>query len=173
PDALELVEAGASRYLVQSAMQALATQYVKQQRQAEIGRLQRKAKPVRAGQRTLVPGIVRLKIDAIDPADLAAMDMRLNTDRDVILHRLFEVNGDEGETDVGGLTREQTRQIARRASRTLASIAATDPHFVVMAEYAAGVAAAAADADPKSAAVPPSPRSGPRPRRALRQPLAA
>lgn len=137
PDALGQVEAGASNYLARSAMEALATQYVRHQRQAEMGRLQRKVKPARNGERTLIPGIVRLKVDAIDPTDIAAMEVRLKTDRDVIVRRMFDVNVEDDSSQLGGLTSEQMRQIARRAGRTLADIASQDPRFSIMAEYAA------------------------------------
>lgn len=136
-DALERVEAGASEYLARSAMEALATQYVKHQRQVEIGRLHRKVKSTRVAPASLVPGLPRLKVNSINPADMAALEERLKINREVILRRMFELDGSDQDQDVDGLTREQMRQIARRASRTLSQIASEDPRFELMAEYAA------------------------------------
>lgn len=138
-DALDRVEAGASEYLARSAMEALATQYVKHQRQVEITRLHRKVKASRSTERALVPGVPRLKVNSIDPADMAAMEERLKTNREVILRRMFEIDGADADLEVDGLTREQMRQIARRASRTLSQIASEDPRFALMADYAASM----------------------------------
>ena len=64
---------------------------------------------------------------------------------------MFEIAASDGLADENGLTKERVRQITRRATKVIAELAAKNPRFSGMAEYArplSGATAATRSATP-------------------------
>lgn len=141
-DALDRTEAGASEYLARSAMNALTESYVEHLRNSGLERIRRRAqprKPTRA-ERNAAEGAAALSVrrqvrPALNPADVAELEERLEHNRQVVEGRLFEIAPlDLGEDDTG-LARERVRQVAKRAAKAMGDLAVADPRFALMAEY--------------------------------------
>lgn len=133
-ESLGLTEAGASEYLAASARTALVDQYVKHLRAVGTEALKRRA---RAKRTVFEPGVPRLRAPngGIDPVDLALLEAEIAEHRVVVEARIFD---DAPLEDVGiaaGVTKERVRQIAKRAARTMAELAASEPQFAIIGEY--------------------------------------
>ncbi|MFC0686520.1 sigma-70 family RNA polymerase sigma factor [Novosphingobium clariflavum] len=152
-EALDRTEAAASDYLARAAMVSLADTYVEHLRKTGMERLRRQARS-RKGRRAEVEGhegvdgddrqrrrVWRAESSAIDPADLAELEERLQHNRKVVEHRLFELLPGEPFDDDSGVMRERARQIAKRAARTMCELAGLDPRFAMMAEYGQALSA--------------------------------
>ena len=139
-DALVLTESAASDYLAKSATASLLDEFVRSGRAAGIDALRRQ-QPKRALARARVEG-PRLKsaLVGIDPVEVDKLDQKLARDREILERRVFGDGGDEIEIDAG-ITKERIRQISKRAAKTMAELAANQPRFKVMAEYAPAAAA--------------------------------
>lgn len=134
-EALALTEAAASDYLATSATRSLLDEFVRSGRNAGIEALRRQ-QPKRAIAKARIEG-PRLKsaLAGIDPAAVEALDQKLARDREILERRVFGDAGDDVDLDAG-VTKERIRQISKRAARTMAELAAAQPRFQVMADYA-------------------------------------
>lgn len=146
--ALERVESGASDYLAHRAMEKLADEYIRNQRQQGIKQLQRNCKAA--------PGAksngARLKINAIDPAELEKLEEQLACKRSVISDRMFEMSAAPAQNEAASdMSRERMRQVCRHAARVMADIVEENKDFSVMREYHQPMMASPA---PRAAAKP-------------------
>ncbi|NWK98909.1 RNA polymerase subunit sigma-70 [Sphingobium lactosutens] len=136
-EALFRTEAGASAYLAEAATITLIDGYIEHLRNVALDRMRRQARPKRAAK---VAGEMRTSVWradnlAIDPAELEELEMRLTHNREVIERRLFDIttlDTLEGDT---GVNKERVRQIAKRAAKTMAELAAQDPRFALMTDH--------------------------------------
>lgn len=133
-EALGLTEAGASEYLAASARTALVDQYVAHLRTVGTEALKRRA---RAKRTVFEPGQPRLRSPngGIDPADLALLEEDIAQHRMVVEARVFDDVPLEDIGTAAGVTKERVRQIAKKAARTLAELATTEPQFAIIGEY--------------------------------------
>lgn len=145
--ALARTESGASDYLAQAATASLVDAYIARQREAAIDQLRRRPRPKRVPRveplMAFEAPAPRLRTQGICPIELDKLEAKLARDKDIVERRMFEIGViDELDAD-GGVTKERARQITKRASRSMAELAATQPKFAMMAEYRAPVAPAA------------------------------
>lgn len=154
-DALDRTEAAASDYLARAAMASLADTYVEHLRKAGMERLRRQARSRKSRRADGEEGdaaiseageqqrrrVWRAEGSAIDPADIAELEERLQHNRKVVEHRLFELVPGDPFDDDSGVMRERVRQIAKRAARTMCELAGLDPRFAMMAEYGQALSA--------------------------------
>ena len=133
-ESLGLTEAGASEYLAASARAALVDQYVKHLRAVGTEALKRRARTKRT---VFEPGVPRLRAPngGIDPADLALLEQDIAEHRLVVEARIFDDAPLEEVGIAAGVTKERVRQIAKRAARTMAELASTEPQFAIIGEY--------------------------------------
>lgn len=132
-DALASTEAAASAYLTQGARTALIDQYVAHLRATGVEQLKRRARTKRTPSPTADDNRPRLRVNAIDPADLAELEASIAEHRAVAERRLFDdATLDQLESETG-IAKERVRQIAKRAAKTIGDIAATEPRFAMMA----------------------------------------
>lgn len=141
-NARELTESGASDYLAKQATEALIKAYVSHNRAVGLDKLHKRPAPKRAA-RTLTdtPAAQRSPSGRIDADEIERLDERLMRDREVLERRVF---GDATLDEVGsdtGITKEQIRQICKRATKGLAGLATTHSRFAIMADYAESAAA--------------------------------
>lgn len=134
-DALERTERAASDYLARAAAQCLIEEFVRKGRHAALETLRRKqpkralAKALKAGERA-----------DLDPLALDSIEARLERDREILEKRVFGELADYDAPEGSGLSREQVRQIGKRAARVMAELAEVNPRFQLMADYAPTVA---------------------------------
>lgn len=133
-NALDITESGAGTYLARSATEALINAYIEHERKAGIQQLKKHAKPSKAFRRARpdLPIGFRSTIDAICPSELAALEERLERDREIIVRSIFRNDSQYQISDYTGLTRERIRQISRRAAKTMAAISESDPRFELL-----------------------------------------
>nr|WP_314445726.1 sigma-70 family RNA polymerase sigma factor [uncultured Sphingomonas sp.] len=134
-DALARTEASASDYLARAAAQCLIEEFVQKGRHAALEGLRRKqpkrelARALKAGAR---PGL--------DEEAVEALETRLTRDREILSARVFGELADYDAPEGSGLSREQVRQIGKRAAKVMAELAEVNPRFRVMADYAPTIA---------------------------------
>lgn len=134
-DALARTEASASDYLARAAAQCLIEEFVNKGRHAALEGLRRKqpkrelAKALKAG------GKAGLDEEAVD-----AIEARLTRDREILSARVFGEMADYDAPEGSGLSREQVRQIGKRAAKVMAELAEVNPNFRIMADYGPTIA---------------------------------
>ncbi|RJF85737.1 sigma-70 family RNA polymerase sigma factor [Sphingomonas cavernae] len=136
-NALALTESAASDYLAEAATASLVDSYVDHLRTTAIDQLRRRARPkkrelARAGEGG---AMLRSRTHGIEPEELEKLEERLTRNRDIVAHRLFGMGVGEATMDDAGVTKERVRQITKRAAKTIAELAGSDPRFAMMAEY--------------------------------------
>lgn len=138
--ALALTESGAADYLAERATAALIEDYVTHNRSLGIEKLKKRPQPKRALREQLEANSgLRDQSDRMDAAEIEKLDEKLTRDREILERRVF---GDATLDELGqgsGITKEQIRQICKRATKGLASLASTNPRFAIMAEYGLAV----------------------------------
>lgn len=136
-DALERTESAASDYLARQAMASLTDSYVEHLRNIGVERIRRKAQPKKAprAEAGARRSVWRSGKAALDPAELAELEERLEHNRKVVEGRLFEIAALEVADDESSVAKERVRQIAKRAAKTMSDLAGADPRFTMMAEY--------------------------------------
>lgn len=136
--AQELTESGASEYLAGRASRALVDEYLRHSRTLGLEQLRKRPQPKRAlGPLVQTQPDRRSPFSRLDPAEVQKLDEKLARDREILERRVFD---DATLDEVGaetGITKERIRQISKRATKTLAELASTEPRFAIMAEYAA------------------------------------
>ncbi|WP_380874042.1 hypothetical protein ACFB49_45430 [Sphingomonas sp. DBB INV C78] len=139
-DALSLTESAASDYLAGRATASLVDSYVDHLRTTAMGQLRRRP---RAKKRVLnqpceiehnLPARPKPRIHGIDPEELEKLEQRLTRNREIVERRLFETMPFAVEEEAG-VTKERIRQITKRAAKTMAELAGSEPKFMMMAEY--------------------------------------
>lgn len=138
--ALALTEAGASNYLADSAMRSLADSYIDHLRTTALGQLKRRPRPPRPSLPCEIGGGMmaprpRGALHGIDSEELEKLDQRLKRNREIIESRLFDMIDGDVVDDDKGITKERVRQITKRAVKTIAELAGSDPKFQIMANY--------------------------------------
>ncbi|GGO96903.1 sigma-70 family RNA polymerase sigma factor [Stakelama pacifica] len=130
-DALERTEACAAEHLADNTREALLDAYVAHLREVGIDQLRRRARTQRSRQNddTSLPRF-RAR-GAIDADELAELEERLASQREIVAHRL---NDDLSDMTDDPQERERLRQVAKRAAKTIAKIAQTDERFGGMFE---------------------------------------
>ena len=133
-DACERTEAGASAYLARAATQVLIDEFVKKGRTAALDQLRRKQ-----GKRAIAKAMrttpqLKGELLGLDPEEVARIEDRLAQDRAILEERVFG-EMDEAAAEAGA-SREQVRQVGKRASRAMAELATVNPRFRLMADYA-------------------------------------
>lgn len=134
-DALERTERAASDYLARAATQCLIEEFVQKGRHAALEGLRRK-QPKRELARALKAG----GRANLDPDSLEEIEQRLERDRDILASRVFGELADYDAPEGSGLSREQVRQIGKRAAKSMAEMAEAHPRFRLMAAYGPTVA---------------------------------
>ncbi len=140
-DALERTERSASDYLARAAAQCLIEEFVRKGRGAALDTLRRKqpkrelAKALKSGGRA-----------GLDPDALQSIEKRLERDREILAQRVFGELADYDAPEGSGLSREQVRQIGKRAAKVMAELAEVHPRFRLMADYGPTVASRKAKA---------------------------
>lgn len=138
-DALERVEAAASDYLAESAIRDLIDEYVAHLRKLGIEQLKKRPRPKRAVQAVDVaaqlPSRPRLPFRGVDPEELQKLEEKLARNREIVERRVFNAATLDELSAGTCLTKERVRQITKRAGKTIAELAATNPRFAVMADY--------------------------------------
>ncbi|WP_300973714.1 sigma-70 family RNA polymerase sigma factor [Sphingomonas sp. LHG3406-1] len=133
--ALERTESSASDYLARAAAQCLIEEFVAKGRHAALESLRRK-QPKRELARALKAG----GRAGLDEAAVEAIEARLERDREILAARVFGELADYDAPEGSGLSREQVRQIGKRAAKVMAELAEVNPRFRVMADYGPTVA---------------------------------
>lgn len=142
-EALERTEAAASTYLAEAAMQSLINGYIEHLRHLAVERMRQRAGPKRATKtngRDVRQSVWRSQNLQIDPTELQELEMRLSHNREIVKRRLFDIStldALEGDTDVN---KERGRQMAKRAAKTMAEIAAQDPRFEILTGHRPSIA---------------------------------
>lgn len=137
-EALARTEAGASAYLAESATKTLVDRYISHQHDTAMARLRRQARPKRgdaapAGEKRR--SVWRSESCAIDKGELEELELRLRQNREVVEARLFDMPRPDCSAELINGNKERARQIAKRAAKTMAELAAQDSRFVVMTDY--------------------------------------
>ena len=134
--ALERTESGASDYLAKRSTAALIDEYVRHSRTRGLEQLRKRPRAKRAlRELTDVRDCARSPFSRLDPAEVEKLEEKLARDREILERRVFS---EATLDDVGmsaGITKEQIRQISKRATKGLAELASTQPRFAIMAEY--------------------------------------
>ena len=150
-NALQLTERGASDYLAKRSTDALIEAYVRHSRTTGLEQLRKRPQPKRAARKLAdgQPG-ARSPFARLDPAEVEKLEEKLARSREILERRVFsEATLDELGTGTG-ITKEQIRQISKRATKGLAELASTQPRFAIMAEYGLNTTAKAAPKSRKS-----------------------
>jgi RNA polymerase sigma-32 factor len=173
--AMALTEAGASDYLADSAMRAMVDSYIDHLRTTALGQLKRRPRPNRPAYPCEVGSTMAPRprlVHGIDAEELEKLDQRLKRNREIVESRLFDMGATDMLDDDKGITKERVRQITKRAVKTIAELAGSDPKFQLMANYRKAAItrtrarpiradkAFAAQTCPPSAAVPETPLPG-------------
>lgn len=135
------VEAGASDHMAHETFEALLDLYIKDQRNQAVAQLQRKLRARKSAEATPA-GMPRLKMNAIDPRELALLEERLNRDREIVRRRIFDLGSEDETVAEFGVTKERMRQITKQAARAMAELVTENPRFSMMAMFAGRGAAA-------------------------------
>ncbi len=137
-EAVFRTEAAASDYLAEGAVSQLIDAYVDQLRKVGVESLRRRPRPKRAeaALRRAEGPRLRSATYGIDPAELEKLEAKLARDREIVERRVFQTATLDDLSLETGVTKERVRQITKRAAKAIAEIAAKDPRFAVMAEYA-------------------------------------
>ena len=137
--ALARTEAGASDYLAQAATKSLVEEYIEHQRLAGIEQLRKRPRPRRIpGTEPVDHGSAMLRRPrnhGICPIEVEKLEQKLGRDKEIVERRVFDAATLDELGANTGVTKERVRQITKRASRTIAELAASQPRFAVMAEY--------------------------------------
>ncbi|MES2269515.1 MAG: sigma-70 family RNA polymerase sigma factor [Pseudomonadota bacterium] len=137
--ALARTEAGASNYLASGATQSLVEEYIDHQRAAGIEALRKRPRPKRMARPEPVDHsaamLRRPRTHGVCPVELEKLEQRLLRDKGIIERRLFDITTLDTVGSENGVTKEGVRQITKRATRSIAELAATHPRFAMMAEY--------------------------------------
>ena len=137
--ALARTEAGASNYLASGATQSLVEEYIDHQRAAGIEALRKRPRPKRMARPETVDHSAaiprRPRTHGVCPIELEKLEQKLMRDKDIIERRVFDVTTLDTLGSESGVTKERVRQITKRATRSIAELAATHPRFAMMAEY--------------------------------------
>jgi len=140
--ALDRTEAAASDYLAKRATRALIDEYVRHQRAAGLEKLCKRPQPKRALRKLAQeqPGVPQAS-SALDPVELERLAEKLEWDREILERRVFDdATLDDVEMETG-IAKERIRQISKRAIKSVAELAASQPRFMIMSEYASVAAA--------------------------------
>ncbi|MFL9841575.1 sigma-70 family RNA polymerase sigma factor [Sphingomonas sp. ST-64] len=131
--ALDRTEACAGDHLAVKTREALLDAYVDHLRGVAMEQMKRRARSSRSVQ-VVDPRLPRFRAGAaiIDPAEIAELEEKLDAQRQIVARRLSDDMPDESELDPQ--ERERQRQVAKRAAKTIAEIAANDPRFGGMFE---------------------------------------
>ena len=136
-DALARTEGGASEYLAQGAITSLIDAYVGHLRSVGIAELRRRPRPKREeAARRRENARLNIATCGIDPNELDKLEAKLARDRDIVARRVFHTATLEDLSLGADITKERVRQITKRAAKAIAEIAAKDPRFSIMADYA-------------------------------------
>lgn len=132
--ALERTEAAAGEHLAVKTREALLDAYVEHLRGVAMEQLKRRARNTRSVQ-VQDPRLPRFRAGAaiIDPAEIAELEEKLEAQRRTVARRLSDDAADV-ELEADPQERERQRQVAKRAAKTIADIAANDPRFGGMFE---------------------------------------
>jgi RNA polymerase sigma-32 factor len=138
--AMAMTEAGASNYLADAAMRSLTDSYIDHLRTTALGQLKRRPRPARPSRPCEIGGGLmaprpRGGLHGIDSEELDKLDQRLKRNREIVESRLFDMATGDMDDDDKGITKERVRQITKRAVKTIAELAGSDPKFQVMASY--------------------------------------
>ncbi|WP_404367634.1 sigma factor-like helix-turn-helix DNA-binding protein [Sphingomonas sp. MMS24-J45] len=137
--ALARTEAGASDYLAHAATRSLVDEYIEQQRLAGIEQLRKRPRPKRVvGADPVDHGTAMLRrprSHGVCPTEIAKLEQKLERDKEIVERRVFDAATLDELGANTGVTKERVRQITKRASRSIAELAASQPRFAVMAEY--------------------------------------
>ena len=145
--ALSRTESAASDYLAHAATRSLIDGYINHQRAAALDQLRKRPRTKRltvtdpAERATALLRVTRTH--GICPDELDKLEQKLERDREIVERRVFQADTLDQLGETTGVTKERVRQITKRASRTIADIAASEPQFAVMAEYRKNYAKAA------------------------------
>ena len=134
-DALARTEAWASDYLARVATRCLIEEFVNKGRNAALEALRRKQPKRELARAIKTGGQVGLDKQAVE-----AIEARLSRDRELLSARVFGELADYDAPEGSGLSREQVRQIGKRAARVMAEVAEVNPKFRVMADYGRTIA---------------------------------
>ena len=131
-------EAAASAYLAESATKTLIDSYIAHLHDNAMARLRRQARPKRgeaaaAGEKRR--SVWRSESFAIDQAEIDELESRLSQNREVVETRLFDMARADNDTDLTSGNKERARQIAKRAAKAMAELAAQDTSFAIMTDY--------------------------------------
>ncbi len=130
-DALERTESAAAEHLAANTREALLDAYVDHLREVGTEQLKRRARNQRSRQNA-DESLPRFRSKgAIDAEDLAELEERLASQREIVAHRLSD---DLSDLSDDPQQRERLRQVAKRAAKTIAKIAETDERFGGMFE---------------------------------------
>ncbi|MEW9855259.1 sigma factor-like helix-turn-helix DNA-binding protein [Novosphingobium sp. M1R2S20] len=152
--ALKLTESRASDYLAKRSTDALIEEYVRHNRTAGLEQLRRRPQPKRALRQLEAQTGSRSSFGRIDPAEVQKLEEKLARDREILERRVFE-EATLDEVGVStGITKEQIRQISKRATKGLAELASTQPRFTIMADCGVAAAKTTKSKAPVEAAVP-------------------
>lgn len=135
-NAWEATESGASDYLAKRAATALIDEYVTQSHNLGVEKLRKRPQAKRLSpERASAQPALRTALSRLDPVEVRKLDEKLARDRDILERRVFgEATLDEVGVETG-ITKEQIRQICKRATKGLAGLASTHSRFSIMAEY--------------------------------------
>lgn len=127
--ALERTEAGAGDHFAAKTREALLDAYVDHLRGIAMEQMKRRARNSRSVQ-VQDPRLPRYRAGAaiIDPAEIAELEEKLDAQRRMVARRLSD-DGTDLEIEADPQERERQRQVAKRAAKTIADIAANDPRF--------------------------------------------
>ncbi|MEG8031329.1 sigma-70 family RNA polymerase sigma factor [Sphingomonas aurantiaca] len=137
--ALARTESAASDYLAHAATRTLVDAYVEGERAAAIEVLRKRPRPKRTARpepidhRTAM--LRRPRTHGLCPIELAKLEERLVRDKQIVELRVFDAGDRDAAAAETGVTKERVRQITKRATRSLAELAGSDPRFAMMAEY--------------------------------------
>jgi RNA polymerase sigma-32 factor len=137
--ALARTEAGASDYLAHAATASLVEEFIDNQRTAAIEQLRKRPRPkgvpVAGAEDRGATRYLRSRTHGICPLELEKLEAKLERDKEIVQRRVFDAATLDELGNNTGVTKERVRQITKRASRSLAELAANHPKFEVMAEY--------------------------------------
>ncbi|OAN52591.1 sigma factor [Sphingobium sp. TCM1] len=136
-EALDRTEAGASAYLAAAATVTLIDGYIEHLRTVALDRMRRQVRTKRVARAagSSRQSVWRADNSCLDPVELDELEMRLSHNREVVERRLFDIATlDTLEGDMG-VNKERVRQIAKRAAKTMAELAAQDPRFAIMVDH--------------------------------------
>jgi RNA polymerase sigma-32 factor len=154
-DALSRTESAASDYLARAAARCLIEEFVEKGRHSALESLRRR-QPKRELARALKAGGKA----GLDAEAVEALEVRLERDREILSARVFGELADYDAPEGSGLSREQVRQIGKRAARVMAELAEINPRFRVMADYGPTIASRAALRDQAHGLLPDAAAQG-------------